>query len=338
MALSLDNETLSAADLTGYVRAALEDLPENAFTLSAFLPDVTVDDVDFRANVGGGGLARVAKFRAYDTESPISSRGAARVISGELPPISVKTRLDEYTRLKMRHADQAIVDALREDGLTLAKQILARAEVARGQLLQTGKVTLNENGLTLEADFGRAAKHTQTATTLWGAGGNVVDDLLAWAEVYAATNGARPGRILVSRQILSTVIRNKSLAEAVYGSNPGTRLVKLTDLNDLLAAHGLPAFEVYEAKVAGAPNPADVLDPKSLLFLPGADQKIGETLWGTTAEAIDADYGIDSTEAPGIVVGTYSDKDPVAQWTKASAIMLPVAPNTNLTLSAKVLS
>lgn len=338
MALTLDNDTVPAVELTGFVRTALDALPENAFTLNQFLPDTTVDDINFSANVGGNGLSRPAEFRSYDAESQITGRGTARKITGELPPISVKTRVSEYNRLKLRHLTPELRDAIEEDAVELAKQIHARAEIARGELLQTGKVTIAENGLALEADFARKASHTQTAATLWGAGGNVIDDLLAWQSIYRATNGSGPARALVSQKILSTVIRNPTVAEAVYGSNPGTRLVRLSDLNDLLASHGLPAFEVYEAKVQGAAAPQEVLDPNKLLFLPDSGRNIGKTLWGTTAEALDSDYAIDSTEAPGIVAGTYSDKDPVAQWTKVSAIMLPIAPNTDLTLSATVLS
>ena len=338
MALSLTDQFVSAAELTGYVREAAADEVRNRFTLSTFLPDTNVDDIDFRATTGGDGLSGVAKFRSYDAESPISGRTGVTALTGELPPISEKRRLSEYDRLKMRNAPEAIRNAVLKDGVELAKNIHARAEVARGQLLQTGKVTIAENGLTLEADFGRKAAHTQTAATLWNADGNVIEDLLAWRDVYSATNGGGPGTILVSRQALAAVIRNQTVAEAVYGTSPGTRLVTLDSLNSLLASHGLPVFEVYEAKVRDAGGAAkDILDPTRLLFLPEAGEKIGETLWGLTAEAQDADYGIDSTEAPGVVVGSYSDKDPVALWTKASALLLPVAPNTNLTLSAKVL-
>lgn len=340
MALVLSSEFITPNELTGYVRAALADLPQNTFGLSAYLPDVETDDIDFRASVGGGGLSRAASFRAYDAESPISGRTGISRISGELPPISEKRRLGEYDRLKMRKLDEGIKNAILNDAVDLAKAIKARLEIARGEALNLGKVTLSENGLALEADFGRKASHTQTAVTRWDqSDSDPIADLLAWSAVYKATNGIRPAEALVSDQLISVLMRNSSIRGYVLPAGSTQNIVTVDALNALLASFQLPKFTVYEAQIQGEDgNAQSILDPKRVLFLPPAGQKIGETLWGVTAEALDENYGIDSTDGPGIVVGSYSDNDPVSQWTKASAIALPVVPNANLTLSGLALT
>lgn len=339
MALVLSNEYITPTDLTGYVREALADMPQNAFGLSAYLPDVETNDIDFRATVGGGGLSRVAKYRAWDTESPISGRRGIDRISGELPPISEKRRLSEYDRLKMRNLESGIVDAILNDAVELAQSIHARVEVARGQALEEGKVTLEENGLTLEADFGRKASHTQTAAVKWNTdGSNPIDDFLAWQKIYVTTNGVRPGATLASQDILSSLMRNSAIRSMTLPAGSTQQVVTVDAINALLQSFGLPALSLYEAQVEGEDGEAQsILDPSKVIFLPPAGRKLGETLWGVTAEALDSDYGIDATEAPGVVVGSYSDKDPVGLWTKASAIALPVPANTNLTLAATVL-
>lgn len=339
MALVLSNEYITPAELTGYVREALADQPENQFSLASLLPNNDVDDIDFRADVGGGGLATLASFRAWDAESPISGRRGIQSITGALPPISEKRRLGEYDRLKMRKLNTRIIDALINDAVDLANNIQARMEVARGELLSTGVVTIAENGLVLEADFGRAANHTQIAGVLWNAAGSTpLEDLLAWQTIYRQTNGVNPGRLLGDQSILSTLMRNASIRGYILSDNSTQQIVTLDAIQALLTSFGLPRIETYEAQVEGADgNPVDILPKGSLLFLPPAGRKLGETLWGVTAEALDADYEIDETEAPGIVVGSYSDKDPVGLWTKASAVAFPIAPNTNLTLSARVL-
>ncbi|UKA59165.1 major capsid protein [Arthrobacter sp. FW306-2-2C-D06B] len=339
MALVLSSEYITPTELTGYVRAALADLPQNAFGLSAFLPDVPTDDIDFRASVGGGGLARVAKYRAWDTESPISGRRGIDRISGELPPISEKRRLSEYDRLKMRKLSSGIIDAILNDAVDLARAIHARVEVARGQALTEGKVTLSENGLTLEADFGRKASHTQTAAVKWNVdGSNPVDDFLAWQKVYVATNGVRPGATMASQDIQAALMRNKAIRDMTLPAGSTQQIVTIDAINALFRSFGLPALSTYDAQVEGDDGSAkSIIDPKKVIFLPPADRKLGETLWGVTAESLDAEYGIDATDAPGVVVGSYSDKDPVGLWTKASAIALPVPANSNLTLAATVL-
>lgn len=339
MALVLSSEYITPAELTGYVRAALADLPQNAFGLSAFLPNVEVDDIDFRISTGGGGLARAASFRSFDTESPIGKRQGLERIAGSLPPISEKLRLGEYDRLKLRKLDDGIRNAIFNDAVNLAKAIQTRLEIARGEALMDGKVTLAENGLALEVDFGRKATHSATAGVFWGTGGDPVADLLAWSAIYSATNGVRPGVMLMSQDVLSTLMRNTKIREYTLPAGSTQQIVTIAAINALFTSFGLPMVEVYEAQVEGAGGVAtSVIDPKKVLFLPPTGSNIGETMWGVTAEALDDDYAIDSTEAPGIVVGSYSDKDPVGLWTKASAIALPVLPNANLTLAAKVLA
>lgn len=340
MALVLSSEYITPADLTGYVREALADLPQNAFGLSAYLPNATTDDIDFRVSVGGGGLSRAASFRSYDTESPISGRKGVSRISGELPPISEKRRLGEYDRLKLRKLDEGIKNSILNDAVDLAKAIHARAEIARGDALVNAKVTIAENGLALEADFGRKASHSATALTRWDvAGSNPIDDLLAWVAVYVATNGVRPAQMLASEQVVAVLMRNEAIRNFILVPGSTQNIVTIDALNALLASFRLPTLVTYDAQVEGADgNAMSILDPKRIVFLPPAGQKLGETLWGVTAEALDDDYEVDETEAPGIVVGSYSDKDPVALWTKASAIMLPVMPNANLTLAGLVLT
>ena len=86
MALVLNSDYISPAELTGYVREALKDRPINDLKLiDDLLPDTLIDDVDFRANISQLGLRRAAKFRTWDTEAPQSARKGVARISGELP-------------------------------------------------------------------------------------------------------------------------------------------------------------------------------------------------------------------------------------------------------------
>lgn len=337
----LDDTYIDAAELTGYVREALADLPENQYVLNQFLPDNLVDEIDWRAQLGQGGLNRMAQFRAWDAESPITGR-AYRLenISGELPPISEKKKLGEYERLKLRNLNNPrIRAAIEDDAVEMALAIHTRMEYARGELLSTGKVTIEENGLILQADFGRAANHTQTAPILWDtAGSDPLADLLAWVKIYKDTNGFKPARIMTEDDVLFTLMRNETIKAMTLPSGSTQQIVTLDAVEALFRSFGLPPMVTYEAQVLAFDGSPHYLLPRGeLLFVPPANQEIGRTLWGVTAEALDSDYRIDQTEAPGIVVGSYSSKDPVALWTKASAIGLPIAPGINLTMSARVL-
>lgn len=341
MALTYTEQYGSAAELTGFVRADAQVRPET-FSLAAFLPDREIDDIDFRAGVGGTALKQAAVYRTYDAESPIVGTNHQQVITGQLPPISLKTRVSEYDRIKFngRNGSGQLVTANEDNAVSLADQIRLRLEIARGQALMDGKVTLAENGLALNADFGRKVEHTQTAANLWGAAGATpLADLLSWRDIYSDTTGTDPAALVVSRKVMTALLNAEDTRTQVFGNDSGTRMVTQDNLNALLASHGLPQITVYGAKYEGADGKVhEVLDSNKILFVGGATQAVGETLWGVTAEALEPKFAIDQALQPGIVASSWVDDDPVALWTKASAVALPIVQNPNATFSATVLA
>lgn len=56
----INTDYITPVELTGYVRAAFADLQVNQFTLSQYLPNQLVDDLDFRLSRGGAGLVEAA--------------------------------------------------------------------------------------------------------------------------------------------------------------------------------------------------------------------------------------------------------------------------------------
>lgn len=335
----VSSDFIEPAELTGYARAALADQEQNRFTLTRWLPSNVIDDLQYRFTTGGEGLVDAATFRAYDAESPIGSRPGFSRVTGELPPISRKIRLGEYDRLRLRQNDQGIIDALYNDAERMTRSVAARVELARGDALVNGSVTISENGVTATVSFGRTGGHTVAPATLWSvvATATPVQDLLTWRDTYINTNGEPPGGILTSTTVLGYLQRNaefRALAATVAGA---PQIVTVTATNQVLDAYGLPPLYIYDAQVRvnGVATRVIAADKVVMLPAPGGDTDLGATLWGTTAESLEPDFGLAGDE-PGIVAGAYSTKDPVALWTKAAAIALPVLANPNLTLMADV--
>lgn len=336
----LSTDYITPAELTGYVRAALADLETNRFTLSRFLPSQAIDDLMYRFTRGGEGLAEAATFRAYDAESPIGSRPGVTRVTGELPPISRKIRLGEYDRLRQRRADQAIRDAILDDSTRMVRAVAARVELARGEALYSGKISLNENGVIATVDFGRKASHTVAPSVLWTeTNATPLTDLLSWRDTYVASNGSEPGVILTSRRVVALMMRNAEMRNLVFPGANQPDIVTQTSVNQVLNAFGLPPIEVYDAQVSVNGSATRVIPDDRVLFLPAPGSldgdQLGATLWGTTAESLEPEFGIEGDE-PGIVAGAYSTKDPVAVWTKAAGIALPVLANPDLTFCADV--
>jgi hypothetical protein len=334
----LNTDYIEPAELTGYARAAAQDLDVNAFTLSRWLPNVLVDDLTFRFARGGDGLADAATFRAYDAESPIGSRPGVSRVTGELPPISRKIRLGEYERLRQRKLDAAIGDAIESDAERMVRSVAARLELARGQALVTGKVTISENGVIAEADFGRAAGHTVTAAATWATDTtDIIGHLNTWRDVYVESTGQEPGSIVTSRKVMGYMLRNTAFRQLVATMAGTPTLVNNNAVDAMLASHGLPPVLTYDARVNVNGVATRVIADDKLLMLPAVGSgDMGATLYGTTAESMEPEYGLAGSEA-GIVAGAYSTKDPVAVWTKAAAIAMPVLANPNLSLAADVI-
>lgn len=342
----LNTDFAPPPELTGYGRAALQDLEINRFTLSRWLPHRLVDDLMFRFIAGGEGLTEAATFRAYDAESPIAARPGLTRVSGELPPISRKIRLGEYDRLRTaRDADARIRDAILDDASRMARAVAARLELARGEALVSGQVALAENGVIATVNFGRAGGNTVTAGTLWStvASATPLQDMFSWQQAYIDLNGEPPGAAVTSTQVLGYLLRSAEMRGLLAAQGVTPSIATQDGVTSILQAYGLPPIYTYDARVNVAGAATRVIPANRFLFLPapvdpnsvdGTD--LGAVLLGTTAESLELGYGLASVDQPGLVVGTYDTQDPVAVWTKAAAIGLPVLANPNLSLSATV--
>lgn len=345
--MALDTNYVYPAEVTGYVRQALADFNINQFTLSSWLPDDNIDDIDYRIAAGGTGLADAGVYRAYDGETPVGKRQPLSFLTGQLPPSSSKARLSEFDRLKLRQMkDEAIRNALFNDAVVQAKAIAARAEIARGATLATGSTPIPELGLTI--NWGRAGGNTVTAGTLWSnlTSSDPLSDLMTWRDYYLTLNGVDPGSLVVSRQVWNLLMRNQAVRNQVFGGTAQyvggnqSSIVNQMALNTLLASQGLPEITLYQSQVRQNGSTVRVIPSNVILYLPAVaggpeDTQLGATLWGTTAESLDPRYELEGDE-PGIVAGVYSEEDPMGLWTKASSINLPVLANPNLSMAATV--
>ncbi|MGC5033072.1 major capsid protein [Micromonospora sp. DT229] len=342
----LNADYIEPVELTGYVREAAANLPVNQFSLARWLPNRPIDDLEYRFTRGGEGLIEAATFRAYDAESPIGHRPGLTRVSGELPPISRKIRLGEYDRLRQRSANaNAIRDAILTDAERMARSVAARLELARGDALVNGSVTINENGVIATVGFGRSGSHSVAPGTPWStiASATPLADLLSWQQTYITSNGEAPGAMVMSTTVLGYLLRNAEI-RALVGSTLGApSRVSQAALRGILDDHGLPPWYIVDEQInvngaAVRPIPVD-----KFLYLPApvdpndADgTQLGATLLGTTAESLDPRYSLEEADRPGIVAGAYTTEDPIAVWTKAAAIGLPVSVNPDLSFVADV--
>lgn len=342
MALVLD--LADPQELVGYVRGVQIEEERNRFVLAQFLPNVNIDEIEWRITTGSFQMPDAAKIRAWDTESPIGGRQGLQRLMGELPPISKKMRLGEEERLRKRALERGnnsqLVDAIYNDAENLTKGVLARVEMLRGEVLQKGTITINENGVVQTIDFGRAAGNTTAAATKWDSTGDPIADLRAWVQAYIDLNGVTPAFILTSTKVISAMLLNAAVRGMVNVGLGAPSIVTIQTVQAILQSFGLPPLVPYDTQVRVDGTLTKVISEKNIILMPPSTEPLGSTFFGTTAESLELQeaQAIAGADAPGLVATVHKLDDPVSIWTKVAGIALPVLANPDLTFSAQVLT
>lgn len=339
--MALWTDVIDPAELTGYVRASLEERERAKGSLGRFLPNVTVSDISARFRVGEAGLVPEATFRAFDAEIEVARGEDMRRVTIDLPAIGQNIPVSEYQQLRTRNASD---EAIRNQILRTAERVVAsvsdRIERMRGTVLVTGKATIEQPNFKSSDDFGRDSSLTTTAGTVWtDDNAKILDDMIAWADNYEKVSGQAPGRIVTSRKVMRLIARAKEFRTVLAGG--GTQPASAETVNRILEDNGLPVLEVFTRRTSGGL----VIPEDRLLLLPepvdpnsqeGAE--LGASFWGQTLTSTDSTYGLTDDEQPGIVAGVYrGEKPPLIAEVIADAIALPVLANANLSAAAKVL-
>lgn len=344
-------ELVEPVELTGYARARLEDYERSQNgSLSSFLPNEFLNDIVARFTVGGTGLQPVAEFLSYDTETPLASLPGAQRVTIELPKLGLKMRVSEYEQLRARGNLSNVLLRTSVERITerLVDAISDRLEFERGYALENASLLIDdETGFKQTGDWDRAAEHEVDASDGAGeywteTGADPIRDLITWKEQYIATNGFEPGAILTSTRVLTHLQRHASLRVLASSLAGAPQIVTIDAVNGALAAYGLPPIQVYDRQVHIKGAVTKVLSPEFLFMLPNpggtvGGVKLGATYWGTTLEAQEGEYGIQELDRPGIVVGTWKTRDPIAVWVHSAAIGLAVLGDANLSLRAQVI-
>lgn len=311
-------------------------------TLEQYLPAIAVADVDYRL----GRADRVDQTvppRALDTPAPLIARGGAVEVRGGLPAFSAMDLLTETDLIRARRLAGLPID-LRLDVAAAAGRttgtVLNSMEVLRGQALFTGVISLNANGVNQSVDFGLPPGNKLVAptpfTTLTA---DALGQLQAYADAYVASAGGPPGVMLTSTRVLRLLLRNSGIIAAIAGTNTGRTQVTRNELNNLLAAEGLPPVQTYDRSLRGLDGTLTRITPDDrIALLPGEGTRVGQTQYGITEEAVElvGQRILAAEAAPGMAVVTLVEDNPVQRAVLTAAIGMPVIQDPNLILVAKV--
>ncbi|MCI3279099.1 major capsid protein [Streptomyces cylindrosporus] len=340
---------INPTEINAFVREI--QTPADYLLTQSVIPERTVNSVKYEIR-GGSRRVAAASYRAWDAQTKVASREITRwVTEGKLLPLGQKYIVGELETILQnvqRGMDgQDLVDAVYDDVAAHVLSIKHRMELAAGDLLVDGKFTLTgENGLTIEANHNVPSANMPTASVNWSnPAADILADELAWIEVLRASGAPAPTRALTSYKTWAYMLANNSYRAAYYNSvSPSatpTALLARNEVNVVRDRYGLPPITTYDVKIPLDDGTDKRPLPENMFFLlpPNATQ-MAETQYGLTAEGIVLSSGgnpsIEREDAPGIIVTSGYDDDPVRVWTKGAAAALPVMYTPDIHIAATV--
>ncbi|WNM69936.1 major capsid protein [Rhodococcus phage GuyFagieri] len=349
--MPINRDHVDPEELTSQVRTALADLEINSPTsLAEYLPSEMIDDIEYEADAGQGGLITAADYRAYDAGLTIGRDEALAAVRGRIHSLGQTIPLFEEDRLRLRNDSE---DALRRTidrmASRAAKAVAIQVNVKRAEALATGKLKFEGNGQNFQVDFGRRPDFTATATDLFtDPSANPLATYEELIETYVGENDFEPETVLTSKKVIRAFYRHPEVNRLALGpAYVAGSIAEKGQIDALLGRYGLPNFTPKGGRVKlrkndGSEVVQNLLPDDSLIFLPGGgdpavagSSELGSTFWGTTLEATKPNWGI--SEQAGIVAAVHDNDDvPARMWVSALAIAMPVLLNPNYSMAVKV--
>lgn len=292
----------------------------------------------------------MAQFHAFDTEANTSIRMPVDTHNIKKGLIKVKINqselLQEYADSGVR--DDAMKDYVLNDGIRLADQVFTRSKVAKAEMLATGRITIQENGLDLSVDYGVPEEQTSYEIDLSpeadisGQIQRVIDD--------ANDAGVVLTGMITARKNITKMRKNVNLQKEINGTANVGALIGQTALRaHLEEEYGISDIVTHDltygktAKLGADGRPVIEKaryfpDNKLTFFAANPAGKIGEGLWGDPPEVrLGGFYPVNASGvAPYVYVTQKQEWDPAVLWTKASGLFMPMLFHPNFLWIATV--
>lgn len=346
-ALELLLRDTNDTDLTVFAREM--DTPAKYRLTQEVLPERQIQGVRFKTT-SAKRRVNAAKFRAYDAPTAMAKRQAEQIVNeGMLPALGQTLAVSEMDQilLDVGHGmnTQAYIDLLYDDATRHVESIKTSQELAAGQLLATGSVNLP--GLGLDVNWNVPSANMPTAPILWSdPTATPITNERAWIDYLVDGGAPAPREVITSRRARSLLASNAEYRAAYYGASTvgGTPTATLApnEVDTVRARYGLPPIVTYDVQVWNDDVYQRVIPDTKWIMVPDVPAaEWAQTQYGVTRESAKFTSGTNPAltreEAPGIVVVTHVDDNPVQIYTRGAAIGMPVLYVPDIHISATVL-
>lgn len=306
--------------------------------LGTIFPDTKTQylKAEYYRLMAGQRLPEVAFVHALDTEAEIGSRpGFEKVLTEKL---FIKRKINQSERLQQAIEngvpdDNNLKKFVFDDAANLFEGVVARANVMKGQFLSTGIVKIKENHVDMSIDYGVTSDAKVTLTDWSKPDADIMGDIQKMVAI-AENNGYVVNKALTSLKMINYMRNNTAMQTAVLGAANKRLLTKQELTNLLMQEYGITidrCDEKYRYRKAdgtlktGRYFKEDVFT----LYEANANGSFGSGLWGVTPEELEYRQFIQEENRSFVTLSMWATPDPVAVWTKASGMFVPVAPKAN---------
>lgn len=306
--------------------------------LGTIFPDTKTQylKAEYYRLMAGQRLPEVAFVHAFDTEAEIGSRpGFEKVLTEKL---FIKRKINQSERLQQAIEngvpdDNNLKKFVFDDAANLFEGVVARANVMKGQFLSTGIVKIKENHVDMSIDYGVTSDAKVTLTDWSKPDADIMGDIQKMVAI-AEDNGYVVNKALTSLKMINYMRNNTAMQTAVLGAANKRLLTKQELTNLLMQEYGFTidrCDEKYRYRKAdgtlktGRYFKEDVFT----LYEANANGSFGSGLWGVTPEELEYRQFIQEENRSFVTLSMWATPDPVAVWTKASGMFVPVAPKAN---------
>lgn len=321
-------ELFPARDVLDYTNGSAQ---VQSFAMEALFPTRKVASNDLLTIVDKEVLPQIAHVHAFDTEAEKATYDQ-EVSTGEVFKYARKEVFDEVKMIELKEFKNAglarfepLADNVLKSGVRLVNSVNAALELARVQVLTTGKFAQKDpNGNDVTLDY-KLDKSSQLAAVKFT---DASFDPIEWLVEQQQNAAFDMTRGLTSVKALAALRANPNVVKRVLGVNATMQTVMPADLDNYLLAQGLPLLRAYKGSYidvdkAGKKVKKTFMDDKAIALF--GDGELGETVFGVTAEESQLldNKAVDQSQVGNVMLSTFSTVDPITNTVLATAVAAP---------------
>lgn len=324
-----------------------------SFQFESMFPYKRIKGLKFSFIKGAHGTPVALVSAGFNTNVLYRDRIGFEELTGSMPFFKEAYNIDEETRQELNSVKDEYTDILLSRIFDDTDNLLTSAEVTaermRAQLVGTGTISIVENGVDKQYDYGfDTSKQYKdlTATGYWSVKDvKPLASLQEQIEAYYTKNNEYPTNMILSQKVFN-LLRKDSEVLAYFKSLSNPILYpNATQIQNYVES----LFDIKLTITTQKYIPARKTSANETPFYPEdritltSTTNLGNTLYGTTPEESDLMSGRTqadscSTTAKGVAVTTWTTVDPVNVSVKVSEICLPTCPNIDKLYIVKVLA